>query len=107
MLPRLEGTPRVLDFGAGDGWIANELASRGVGAQIECVDVVRRPDSFSDVQVYDGERLPFEDHSFDLVYSVDVLHHCPDPAASLRDVLRCSRRYALLKDHTWRTRVGW
>jgi hypothetical protein len=25
----------------------------------------------------------------------------------LRDVLRCSRRYALIKDHTWRTRVGW
>jgi methylase of polypeptide subunit release factors len=65
MLSRLDETPRVLDFGAGDGWIAHELEARGVGPQIECVDVVRRPDSFADVQVYDGERLPFEDQSWD------------------------------------------
>jgi hypothetical protein len=35
-----------------------------------------------------------------MAYSVDVLHHCSDPRERLLDLLRCTGRYLLLKDHT-------
>ncbi len=97
---------RTLDFGSGDGWFAKQMGDSGMVRELVPVDVQARLDSFVEPLLYDGIRLPFEDRSFDLVYSVDVLHHCPDPLGSLRDLARCSDRLLLLKDHTWRTRFG-
>jgi SAM-dependent methyltransferase len=97
---------RALDFGSGDGWFATQMRASGLIGELVPVDVQARPNSFVEPIHYDGMRLPFDDRSFDLVYSVDVLHHGPDPAASLRDLVRCSSRLLLLKDHTWRTRAG-
>jgi len=51
--------------------------------------------------------LPFADRAFDLGYSIDVLHHCPEPRLNLCELLRCTGRYLLLKDHTYRSRAGW
>jgi len=96
----------ALDFGSGDGWFAQQLQQSGRIRRITPVDVKLREKTFVSPQLYDGSRLPFADRSFDLVYSVDVLHHCPDPAASLGDLVRCSKRLVLLKDHTWHTRLG-
>ncbi|MEM7481597.1 MAG: class I SAM-dependent methyltransferase [Acidobacteriota bacterium] len=97
---------RALDYGSGDGWFAHSLLAEGLIEEIVAVDVQRREHHFIEPQLYDGERLPFDDRSFDLVYAVDVLHHTPDPAASLRDLLRCSRRHFLLKDHNHDTALG-
>ncbi len=36
----------------------------------------------------DAEQLPFADNSFDIVYSNGVLHHSPDPAASIGELHR-------------------
>ncbi len=96
----------ALDFGSGDGWFAQSLRQSGLIGEITPVDVQPRPNALVETQLYDGKSLPFADRSFDLVYSVDVLHHCPDPVASLRNALRCSNRLLLLKDHTWRTKWG-
>lgn len=97
---------RALDFGSGDGWFAKHMRESGLVCDLVPVDVQARPNPVVSAQIYDGSRLPFADRSFDLAYSVDVLHHCPDPAASLRDVARCTNRLLLLKDHTWNTRAG-
>jgi SAM-dependent methyltransferase len=97
---------RCLDFGGGDGWFAWSLKEAGLVRDVTAVDVKERPHTFSKVTLYDGQRLPFPDRSFDLVSSVDVLHHCPDPRASLTDALRCAGRYFLLKDHTYRGFMG-
>jgi SAM-dependent methyltransferase len=40
------------------------------------------------VEVADAEHLPFDDGSFDLVYSWGVLHHTPDTSAALGEVHR-------------------
>jgi ubiquinone/menaquinone biosynthesis C-methylase UbiE len=40
------------------------------------------------VQVADAETLPFEDASFDIVYSWGVLHHSPDPRRALSEAQR-------------------
>jgi SAM-dependent methyltransferase len=97
---------RALDFGAGDGWFAHSFAEGRLAREVVAVDVQPRARTFVPTLLYDGRRLPFADRSFDLVSSIDVLHHCPDPRASLREALRCAGRFFLLKDHTYRGPLG-
>ncbi len=94
----------ALDFGSGDGWFASRLAPRF--AALTAVDVVRRDTVLVEPRLYDGGTLPFPDRAFDLAYSVDVVHHCPDPGAALAELARCARSWLLLKDHTYRTPAG-
>ena len=96
----------ALDFGCGDGWFSRALLERGLVRRIVPVDIRRREQSLVEPVIYDGDRLPFADRSFELALAVDVLHHCPDPRASLLELSRCSGRYLLLKDHTYRSRLG-
>jgi ubiquinone/menaquinone biosynthesis C-methylase UbiE len=45
----------------------------------------------------DGERLPFESESFDVVYSNGVLHHTPDTAGAIAEVYRVLRPGGIAK----------
>jgi 2-polyprenyl-3-methyl-5-hydroxy-6-metoxy-1,4-benzoquinol methylase len=91
----LEGK-RVLDVGTGSGRHARQAAE--LGAEVVAVDlggaidVARRnlPQKVLTVQA-DAEELPFAEGSFDLVMSIGVLHHLPDPAAALRSIARYAR----------------
>ncbi|MCP3105084.1 class I SAM-dependent methyltransferase [Myxococcus sp. K15C18031901] len=98
---------RALDFGAGDGWFAQAVTRRGWAREVVPVDVQRREHGLVDPVLYDGQHLPFPDRSFPLTYSIDVVHHAPDPVATLEEVLRCTGEYFLLKDHTYRGRFGY
>ena len=80
--------------------------TNGSPAKSYAVDVQRRAKCHAEPLIYDGTTLPFDDRSFDLVYAMDVLHHCTDPRASLRELARCSSRYVLIKDHTYRRPLG-
>jgi 2-polyprenyl-3-methyl-5-hydroxy-6-metoxy-1,4-benzoquinol methylase/uncharacterized protein YbaR (Trm112 family) len=79
----------VLDVGTGSGRHSAQAAAYGarvVAVDLgESIDVARRnlpPDALT-VQA-DAERLPFAPGSFDVVMSIGVLHHVPDPEAALR-----------------------
>ena len=45
----------------------------------------------------DGERLPFESASFDVVYSNGVLHHTPNTAGAIAEVHRVLRQGGIAK----------
>lgn len=96
--------PSALDVGSGDGWFAQQLRLAGLAGVVTPIDIFRRKQVLVEPIIYDGMSIPFEDRSFDLVYAIDVLHHCADPVAQIRESLRCSRRYFLLKDHTYSAR---
>lgn len=89
----------VLDVGAGSGEMAQAISSFRPELIFSGVDVYIRPKTFIPVVKYDGDRLPFNDNSFDAVITVDVLHHCDDPVAVLKECARVSKRFVIIKDH--------
>jgi len=89
----------LLDVGCGDGNNLLALAKRAGATRVQGVDVVVRPTAVIDVQAYDGTHLPFGDRSFDGVSIVDVLHHCLDPRAVLKEALRVADKVLVIKDH--------
>ncbi|MFQ5526411.1 MAG: class I SAM-dependent methyltransferase [Thermoanaerobaculia bacterium] len=95
----ISGGGSLLDVGCGDGRLAAELGRLCPGIEVRGIDVDVRPEVAVAVEPFDGERLPFEDRSFDTVMMVDVLHHTEDPLRLMRETARVSRKSVLLKDH--------
>src|SRR5262249_5914211 len=89
----------ILDVGCGDGTVALGIAAAVGAERVAGVDVKVRPAAAIEVTPYDGRRLPFPDGAFDAVILSDVLHHCEDPAAVLREALRVAARAVAIKDH--------
>lgn len=98
---------RILEIGAGTGQQAQKLAERGF--EVTAVEV---PDSnYAQARVfpvieYDGRSLPFDNASFDIVFSSNVLEHVLDLRqinSEIRRVLKPGG-YAIhvLPTHNWR-----
>jgi ubiquinone/menaquinone biosynthesis C-methylase UbiE len=88
---------RVLEVGVGMGadyleWLKAGAHATGVDLSSASLERARRrcvAAGFApDLQIADAENLPFPDNSFDVVYSYGVLHHSPDTARCIRQVLR-------------------
>jgi SAM-dependent methyltransferase len=90
----------VLELGVGAGtdfvnWVRQGARATGVDLTTRGVELTRERLALeglhADVRIADGERLPFADESFDIVYSYGVLHHSPDTASAIREVRRVLR----------------
>lgn len=74
---------KILEIGAGTGWQAQELTEAGysVTAVELATDKGGNPlyaaNRVFPIIDYDGCHLPFADRSFDIVFSSNVLEHCP------------------------------
>ncbi|MCE1239287.1 MAG: class I SAM-dependent methyltransferase [Azonexaceae bacterium] len=105
LIKKIDTPAKILDFGCGDGWFASRLQGCFSRAFLVPLDVKRRERLVIEPVIFSaGEKLPFNDGDFDLVYAVDVLHHCHSPEFYLDELSRVSRRYILIKDHTWQRR---
>ena len=87
------GSERLLDVGCGNGDVARLLRDR-VG-EVVAVDI-EESRSWDDetglaFRTADGEALPFDDNSFDLVHSKDSLHHMTSPDRALAEYRRVLR----------------
>ena len=79
----------VLEIGGGSGFQAAILSSSG--SKITSIDIAgRKPahKSYFTVQDYDGEKIPFPDESFDLVFSSNVLEHVRSLPSFLKEIER-------------------
>jgi ubiquinone/menaquinone biosynthesis C-methylase UbiE len=89
----------VADVGCGAGFIAAGLAPivhrvHALDGSQAMLDVARRnlaAYNNVDYQLTDGSILPLPDASVDAAFANMVLHHCPDPAATLREMARILR----------------
>jgi SAM-dependent methyltransferase len=103
----------VLDLGAGTGIASYAFAKAGarrvVALEPDPSAVVGRgamapllTEAAFELADGVGERLPFDDASFDLVYARQVLHHIPDLGVALREVARVLKpggRFLACREH--------
>ena len=97
----------AIDFGAGDGFVASEMRRLLACEDITALDVKIRQKLFHPVSVFDGTRIPCKSASSELVYAIDVLHHTKNPIHCIDEMMRCTSRYLMLKDHTYRTKLDY
>jgi SAM-dependent methyltransferase len=90
---------KILDAGAGNGWLSHQLASRGHRlAALDLSDDARDglgawrhyPTRFECYQA-EFDRLPFQDAEFDLVIFNASLHYCASLSKSLNQARRVTR----------------
>jgi SAM-dependent methyltransferase/uncharacterized protein YbaR (Trm112 family) len=102
-LPPFNGL--ILDAGCGDGIDLANLARRAgveiVGVELSdggCWTSFERSFAFPSAHVVQADicRLPFDDDSFDFVYSYGVLHHLPAPKEGLQELVRVLKPEARL-----------
>ncbi|MFP5387386.1 MAG: bifunctional 2-polyprenyl-6-hydroxyphenol methylase/3-demethylubiquinol 3-O-methyltransferase UbiG [Bacteriovoracia bacterium] len=91
---------KVLDVGCGGGFTCEFMAKRGArvsgidlsAASIETAREHARESGLNiTYQKGEGENIPFEDSSFDIVTCVDVLEHVPDLTKVLSEIHRVLR----------------
>ena len=74
-----------LDFGSGIGGSIPYFRKHLPNAHLTCIDVSQKSldiaqsrfPTLATFRLFDGERLPFKDNTFDVVFSACVFHHIP------------------------------
>jgi SAM-dependent methyltransferase len=93
---------KILDFGAGVGNSIGPFRHYFPTSELVCLDVSERSLDIAKrrfphdaaFQAFDGQRIPFDDDGFDLVFAACVFHHIPQPLQPglLREILRVLRK---------------
>lgn len=87
----------VLDFGCGPGHSVRKFISAGktvIGVDISPAALARCP-THCCFRIQPNQSLPFQDRSFDLVFSADVLEHLHEAEAvlAIRELERVTNRF--------------
>lgn len=101
-LPKLEGLT-FLDFGCGDGWIAQEVMKRGVaesmGYDIKLNSNWQNLTGAKYTHIYNELKRNY----YDVIMLYDVLDHCEDPLALMGQVKNILKRDGVVyvRCHPW------
>jgi ubiquinone/menaquinone biosynthesis C-methylase UbiE len=104
-----DGANPILDLGTGTAQIPVELCRRSPTAQVVAIDLAEhmlavgrenvsraRLEARIRLQRVDAKGLPFADATFGAVISNSIVHHIPQPAAVLAEVVRVAAPGAVL-----------
>ncbi len=92
-----DGVESIIDIGCGNGIITNELAKRyrvcGVDISAEALKQVQ-----SETIQASADSIPVEDHSWDMVFSSEMLEHLPDDVlkGTIHEITRIARKYVFI-----------
>lgn len=104
---------RILDWGCGMGWLAVRLAKqcrcRVTGLNISAVQIqeAKKWSKANGVEhlvkfdLYDGKALPYENETFDIVYSQEALVHAPDKDLAYSEIFRVLKSGGELSVQDW------
>jgi alpha-1,6-mannosyltransferase len=105
ILPHVRGR-RVLDLGAGEGYVGRRLTDGAEGPRtVVLADVTRAFRVDLPAVVCAGERMPFPDRSMDTVVLSLVLHHTANPDGVISEALRLARSRVIITESVFRW--GW
>jgi DNA-binding transcriptional LysR family regulator len=100
---------RLLDLGGGTGVIGQCINDLFPVGSVTAIDVVDRfcPGLTIEVRTYDGERVPFDDGSFDAATLNNVVHHIPGAirVPLFRELRRVVDGPLYIKDHQAKGRL--
>ncbi len=107
---RLEAGDRVLDVGCGKAFLLYELTRAVPGLEVAGIDISpyaiehAKEEVKPFLQVADAVSLPFADHSFDLVISLNTIHnlYCDQLEKALREIQRVGRRHKYIVVESYR-----
>lgn len=98
IVKRCEG--RVLDVGAGDGYITKKIQEKGcqvVGLEISEKRIKNAKEKYNlDFIKGDANNLPFKDESFDTVVVSEVLEHLDNPGQGLKEAIRVAKKKVII-----------
>jgi protein-L-isoaspartate(D-aspartate) O-methyltransferase len=104
---------KILDVGCGKGFLLFDFTKVVPGVEVYGLDIseyaiVNSKEEIKDhLQVGNAIKLPFEDHSFDFVYSITTLHnlHCYDLDKALREIERVGKKNKYICVESYRNEV--
>ncbi len=86
---------RVLDFGCGGGWVGSRLEEKKK-IRLMGVDVLDNIKTNIKFRQYDGNKIPFNNKSFEVVYAVYVFHHIKEQEQLLRESIRVAKKRLII-----------
>lgn len=93
-LSKAKRLSRVLDYGCGTGVLIEDLVNNfsevyGLDISSEMLSRIKvNSNNLKDLVVASGEKLPFEDNFFDIVFCRGSLHHLEDIEQGIREIFR-------------------
>lgn len=95
---------RVLDIGSGFGALAEKIREEAsvAGKEIDIQGIEKHPRGNEKVETlsFDGYEIPCEDRTYDVTILADVVHHEEDYMRLLKEAVRVTKKYLVIKDHT-------
>lgn len=94
-----ESDSYILDYGCDNGSTAKMIMNFNPTLKIVGIDIQSNRPSKIPRKIYDGKKIPFPDNTFDIVISLDVLHHTKNISDNIKEMKRVSKKYLIIKDH--------
>lgn len=100
----------ILDIGCGKGFMMHDFIDVLPGLHIRGVDISKYareyalPDVKLLIRLGNAKNLPYPDHSFDLVISINTIHNLPlkDCKKALKEIMRVSKKHAFITVDAYR-----